>query len=156
MRSVLIAGFVATFALSVRAEDTAEIAGKMKEAKVSLEKGIAASKSAGKPISAKYEVEKGKLQLSVYTAKGDSFSEVIVNHKNGKIAKREPITGGVDLTAAKAQKEAMSDAKTSVLTAGSKAVKANKGDKAGSAMPARKDGHATVDETFVNGCDAKT
>src|SRR5437870_1949435 len=83
----------------------------------------------GRPISAKYEVEKGKLQLSVYTAKGDSFSEVIVNHKNGKIAKREPITGGDDLTAAKSQNEAMSKAKTSLQTAVSKAVKANKGYK---------------------------
>ncbi|OLE63363.1 MAG: hypothetical protein AUG04_05740 [Deltaproteobacteria bacterium 13_1_20CM_2_69_21] len=156
MRSVLIAGFVATFALSVRAEDTAEIAGKMKEAKVSLEKGIAASKSAGKPISAKYEVEKGKLQLSVYTAKGDSFSEVIVNHKNGKIAKREPITGGDDLTAAKSQNEAMSKAKTSLQTAVSKAVKANKGYKAVSAMPAMKDGHPTADVTLLKGSDSKT
>jgi len=84
MRAVLVAALVAAFALSARAEEKGDLAGKMKEAKVSLEKGIAASKTKGKPISAKYEVEDGKLQLSVYTAKGDSFSEVIVNHKTGK------------------------------------------------------------------------
>src|SRR5215467_13675353 len=105
MRTILVAGLAVLIAPIVRAEEKGDLAGKMKEAKVSLEKGIAASKSAGTPISAKYEVEDGKLQLSVYTAKGDSFSEVIVDHKTGKVAKTEPITGGDDLTAAKAQNE---------------------------------------------------
>lgn len=156
MRSILLAGCVAGLAFSVRAEDTAELAGKMKEAKVSLEKGIAATKSAGKALSAKYEVENGKLQLSVYTAKGDSFSEVIVNHKTGKVAKTEPITSGDDLTAAKSQNEAMSNAKTSLQTAVSKAVKANKGYKAVSATPSMKDGHPTADVTLLKGSDSKT
>src|SRR5436190_555385 len=132
MRIVLIAGLIAAFAFDARAEEKGDVAGKMKEAKVSLEKGIAASQAKGKPISAKYEVEDGKLQLSVYTAQGDSFSEVIVDHKTGKVAKAEPITGGEDLTAAKSQNEAISKAKTSLQAAVSKAVKANKGYKAAS------------------------
>ena len=156
MRIVLIAGVVAAFALSARAEEKGDLANKMKEAKVSLEKGIAASKSKGKPISAKYEMENGKLQLSVYTAKGDSFSEVIVNHKTGKVAKAEPITGGDDLTAAKAQNEAMSNAKTSLEAAVSKAVKANKGYKAVSVMPSMKDGHPNADVTLMKGTESKT
>src|SRR5436190_8478756 len=98
-----------------RAEgDTAALAAQMKNAKISLEQGLTASASKGKPISAKYEVEDGKLQLSVYTAKGSDFSEVIVDHRNGKIAKAEPITGGDDLTHAKEQAEAMSSAKSSL------------------------------------------
>jgi hypothetical protein len=156
MRTVLVAGLVAALALSARAEEKGDLAGKMKEAKVSLEKGIAASKAKGKPISAKYEVEDGKLQLSVYTAKGDSFSEVIVNHKTGKVAKAEPITGGDDLTAAKAQNEAMSKAKTPLQAAVSKAVKANKGYKAVSVMPSVKDGHPTADVTLMKGVESKT
>lgn len=46
--------------------------------------------------------------------KGNGFSEVIVDHKTGKVAKAEPITGGEDLTAAKAQSEAMAKAKRSL------------------------------------------
>src|SRR5438132_226427 len=156
MRIALVAGFIAAFALSARAEEKGDLATKMKEAKVSLEKGIAASKTKGTPISAKYEVENGKLQLSVYTAKGDSFSEVIVNHKTGKVAKAEPITGGDDLAAAKSQNEAMSKAKTSLQSAVSKAVKANKGYKAVSAMPSLKDGHPTADITLMKGAESKT
>ena len=156
MRNALVAGFVAAFALAARGEEKADLAGKMKEAKVSLEKGIAASASSGTPISAKYEVEEGKLQLSVYTAKGDSFSEVIVDHKTGKVAKSEPITGGDDLSAAKAQNEAMSKAKTSLQAAVAKAVKANKGYKAVSAVPSMKDSHPVADVTLMKGADSKT
>jgi len=156
MRIALVAGIVAAFALAARAEEKGDLAGKMKEAKVSLEKGIAASKSAGTPISAKFEVENGKLQLSVYTAKGDSFSEVVVDHKTGKVAKTEPITSGDDLTAAKAQNEAMSKAKTPLHDAVAKAVKANKGYKAVSAMPALKDGHPAADVTLMKGAESKT
>src|SRR5436305_14037861 len=130
MRNLFVAAFIAAVALPVRADEKADLAANMKEAKVSLERGIAAGKSSGTPISAKYEVEDGKLQLSVYTAKGDSFSEVIVDHKTGKVAKSDPITSGDDLTAAKSQNEAMGQAKTSLEAAGSKAVKANKGYKA--------------------------
>src|SRR6267142_1642270 len=134
MKRTLCAAFGAAvvFAGSARASegDTAALSAQMKSAKVPLEKGLAASASRGKPISAKYEVEDGKLQLSVYTAKGSDFSEVIVDHRNGKIAKAEPITGGDDLTHAKEQAEAMSSAKSSLKAAVDKAVKANKGYKA--------------------------
>lgn len=156
MRNVLVAGVIAALALSARAEEKGDLAGKMKEAKVSLEKGIAASKASGTPISAKYEVEDGKLQLSVYTAKGDSFSEVIVDHKTGKVAKTEPITSGDDLTAAKSQNEAMSKAKTSLRDAVSKAVKTNRGYKAVSAIPSLKDGHAVAEITLMKGAQSKT
>ena len=156
MRSFLIATFVATFGLSASAEEKSDLAANMKDAKVSLERGIAASKAKGTPISAKYEVENGKLQLSVYTAKGDAFSEVIVDHKTGKVAKAEPITGGDDLTAAKSQNEAISKAKTSLQAAVSKAVKANKGYKAASVTPSLKDGHPIAEITLMKGTESKT
>jgi len=156
MRSFFIATFVVSCALSASAEEKSGLAANMKDAKVSLERGIAASKAKGVPISAKYEVENGKLQLSVYTAKGDAFSEVIVDHKTGKVAKSEPITGGEDVTAAKSQNEAMSKANTSLQAAVSKAVKANKGYKAVSATPSLKDGHPTADITLMKGTESKT
>src|SRR5947199_5703349 len=81
MRNLLIAAFVAALSLPARGDEKSDLAANMNEAKVPLERGIAATKAQGTPISAKYEVEDGKLQLSVYTAKGESFSEAIVNHK---------------------------------------------------------------------------
>jgi len=156
MRNLFAAAFIAAVALPVRAEEKGDLAPNMTEAKVPLERGIAAGKSAGTPISAKYEVEDGKLQLSVYTAKGDSFSEVVVDHKTGKVAKSDPITKGDDLTAAKSQKEAIGKAKTSLEAAVTKAVKANKGYRAVSAMPSLKDGRPVAEITLMKGAQSKT
>src|SRR5437899_10613870 len=79
-------------------------------APVSLERGLAASASHGQPISAKFELEEGKLQVSVYTAKGGKFFEVVVDHTSGAVVKVEPITEGEDLTAAQSQIAAMAKA----------------------------------------------
>src|SRR5258705_13661784 len=126
------------------AED-AELAKALKGAKITLQRGLTASAKEGKPISAKYEVEHGKLQLSVYTMKGDTFSEVIVDYKTGKVAKTEPITGGDDLTAAKAQGEAMAKAKRSLEAAAAEAAKEDAGYRVVSVMPAVKEGHPVAD-----------
>jgi hypothetical protein len=45
-----------------------------------------ANKCAGQPISGKFEVEHGTLQLSVDTMQGEQFSEVIVDHTTGRVA----------------------------------------------------------------------
>src|SRR6266849_3410211 len=159
MLAFLVAWFFATslgWAQPHDDKERAELAQALKDAKISLQQGVTASAKEGKPISAKYEVEDGKLQLSVYTMKGDTFSEVIVDHKTGKVAKAEPITGGDDLTAAKAQSEAMAKAKRSLDTAASEAVKENKGYRAVSVMPSLKDGHSVADVTLVKGTDWKT
>jgi len=137
-------------------KEHAELAKALKDAKISLQRGLTASAKEGKPISAKYEVEDGKLQLSVYTMKGDKFSEVIVDHKTGKVAKAEPITHGDDLTAAQAQGAAMAKAKRSLDAAASEAAKENKGYRVVSVMPAMKDGHPVADVTLVKGTEWKT
>src|SRR5436853_5970632 len=138
-------------------KEHAELAKALKDAKISLQRGLATSAKEGKPISAKYEVEDGKLQLSVYTMKGgDKFSEVIVDHKTGKVAKAEPITKADDLVHAKAQREAMAKAKRSLDAAASEAVKENKGYRVVSVMPALKDGHPVADVTLVKGSEWKT
>jgi uncharacterized membrane protein YkoI len=137
-------------------KEHAELAKALKGVKVSLEKGLSASESQGKPISGKFEVEDGKLQLSVYTMKGDKFSEVIVDHKTGKVAKTEAITSGEDFSAAKAQSGAMAKAKASLRSATEKAVKTNKGFRAVSVTPSLKDGHPVADITLVKGDEFKT
>jgi hypothetical protein len=136
-------------------KEHAELAKALKGAKVSLAKGLAASEKEGKPISGKFELEDGKLQLSVYTMKGDKFSEVIVDHRSGKVAKAEPITGGEDLTASKAQSEAMAKAKRSLRAALAEAVKANKGYRPVGVVPSLKDGHPVADVTLVKGEEFK-
>lgn len=134
----------------------AELAKALREAKISLQRGLTASTKEGRPISAKYEVEHGKLQLSVYTMKGEKFSEVIVDHRTGKVAKAEPITSGDDLAAAKAQSEAMAKAKRSLDAAAAEAVKEHKGYRVVSVMPALKEGHPVADVTLVKGNEWKT
>jgi len=137
------------------AKEHAELAKALGGAKVSLQTGLSASGASGTPISAKYEVEDGKLQLSVYTKKGSGFSEVIVDHKTGKVAKTEAITSGDDLTAAKAQSEAMAKAKRSLRAAADGAAKANTGYRVVSVVPALKDGHPVAEVTLVKGEEFK-
>jgi hypothetical protein len=128
----------------------------MKDAKVSLAQGVTASAKEGKAISGKYEVEDGHLQLSVYTMKGDKFSEVIVDHKTGKVAKAERITKGDDLKYAKEQSQAMAKAKRTLAAAASDAVKANARYRAISVMPSMKDDHPVAEVTLLKGTDWKT
>ena len=124
---LLIVWLVVNPGLWSQDNDRAKLAKAVAEAKVSLEQGVSASAQVGKPISAKFEIEDGELQLSVYTAKGDTFSEVIVDTNTGKVARTEPTTSGGDFTAAKAQSEAMSKAKQLLRAALAKVLKGNPG-----------------------------
>ncbi len=138
------------------ASDVASLAEKLKGSEISLHQGLAASTAEGRPISAKFEVENGKLQLSVYVAKGASFSELIIDHQTGKIAKTEPITGGDDLAAAILQAEAMTRARTSLQGALAKAAAANRAYRPVSVTSALKDGRPIAFITLMNGEDSKT
>ncbi len=127
-----------------------ELAEELERAKVSLGQGFVASKSEGQPISGKFEMEDGKLQLSVYTVKDSKFSEVVVDHKTGKVVKVEAITSVEDLAAAKLQSEAMSKAKLSLDAAAEQAVAANKGFIAISVIPSLKDGRPIANVSLTN------
>jgi uncharacterized membrane protein YkoI len=125
-------------------------------ARVSLERGLAASASHGQAISAKFEMEEGKLQLSVYTLKEGKYFEVIVDHTSGKVVKAEPITEDADYTAAKSQSAAMAKAKGSLQAAVEKAVRDNAGYRAVSVTPSLKDGRVVADVTLAKGEETKT
>lgn len=103
------------------------LAAAMKDAKVSLTSALQAGEAAGTPISGKFEIEDGRLQLSVYAMKGDKFYEVVVDPKSGKVVKTEPITGGDDLAEAKEQAGAMAKTKRSLREVVAKVEKANAG-----------------------------
>ncbi|PYM05230.1 MAG: hypothetical protein DMD82_11775 [Candidatus Rokuibacteriota bacterium] len=148
---------VAPTAQAGESKEQAQLAEALKDAKVSLEKGLAAAAREGKPISAKFEIgDDGKLQLSIYTAKDDKFSEVIVDHQTGQAAKVDPITGGEDLAAAKLQAEAMAKANLSLENAVFQAVYADRGYRAVSVYPSLRNGRAVADVTLQKGSEWKT
>jgi hypothetical protein len=136
-------------------DNSAALAKALSEASVSLDQGLSASESTGKPISGKFEIQDGALQLSVYTMKGDQFAEIIVDHKSGSIKKSEPITEGDDLKAAKEQGEAMGKAKRSLGEAVANAVKANNGFRATSVEPTLDGGRPAASVILVNGQETK-
>ena len=53
------------------------LARELRNAWLPLEGGMTVSRSEGAPISAKYEIDNGTFQLSVYAMRGDTFSEVM-------------------------------------------------------------------------------
>ena len=120
------------------AQARAELAKALTAAKVTVHSGLQTSTSQGKPISAKFEVEDGKLHLSIYAMKGDGFSEVVINPVSGKVDKAETITDKGDLEHATAQKAAVDKAKITLLAAADKALKSNNGYRAVSILPQMK------------------
>ena len=133
------------------AGESAALAAAMKDASATLQGGLKASEREGTPISAKFEIEDGKLQLSIYAMKGDGFMEVIADPKTGAIAKAEKITDADDLKAAGAQKAAMAKAKMPLLTATETAVKANAGFQAVSIYPQLQGALAIAEVTLLQG-----
>ena len=128
----------------------------MGNAKVSLQDGLETATTEGQPISAKFEVDDGKLQLSVYTVKAGKFYEVIADHTTGKVSKTEEITEGEDLSAAKSQSEAMRKATTDLKTAASKSAAQIPGSRVVSITPSIKGGHAVASITLLDGPQFKT
>ena len=87
--------------------------------------------------------------------KTGSFSEVVVNHVNGKVEKTEAITSGEDLTAAKSQSEAMAHAKKSLGVVTHKAEAGNKGYQAVSVVSKLDGGHPVAEITLMKGDESK-
>jgi hypothetical protein len=138
-------------------KEKAELAPVVAGAKVTLEQGLLTSKKNGKPVSAKFEVENGKPQLSVYTIKdGSKYFEVIVDQTSGEIAKTDPITGGDDLTEAKKQNDGMFRATRELREAVKEAKRDNPGYNAVSVWSEMKDNHSVATVTLVKDNDWKT
>ena len=125
-------------------------------AKVTLQQGLEASTKSGKPISAKFELDNGALQLSVYTAKSGKFNEVVVDHSSGKVAKVERIKAGDDLSHARAQARALAKTKHSLRAVADKAEHDNPGYQTISLTPASKGNHAVVQVVLAKGEETKT
>jgi hypothetical protein len=153
--TLVVAGtFLHTTAAAAQ-ESNKDLVNALQAKHVALATGIEAAASKGKPISAKYEYEDGKLQLSVYTEKGGAFSEVIINHQTGKVSKTEKITEGDDLKDARSQGAAVAKAKSSLASALEKALAANAGYSAVGAEATLKDGKPVAEITLIKGTELK-
>ena len=153
-RGVVVAALVFTSrtALCQEAEkNDSALATALRAKHVALATGLTSAATKGKPISAKYEYEDGKLQLSVYTEKDQQFYEVIVNHHTGKVTKTEKITEGDDLKAAQDQSAAMAGVHGSLGSTVRKALREYRGYEAVSAKPVLESGKATVAITLRRG-----
>jgi hypothetical protein len=124
-------------------------------AKVSLQQGLTASELEGQPISAKFEVDRGNFQLSVYTSKGSMYSEVLVDYSTGNITKVTPITEGDDLATAQSHSAAMARARSSLREAVDKAVGGAPGFRAVAVSPNLTDARAVASVLLFKGEESK-
>jgi hypothetical protein len=137
-------------------EDQAVLVKALPAARVNLQQGLQAAEAQGRPISAKFEMDDGKLQLSVYTDKAGKYSEVIVDQNSGGVGKVEAITQGDDLAAAKTQAAALAKVTESLRSAADKAEQKFVGYRAISAVPEAGEQGAIVKVTLVRGTELKT
>jgi hypothetical protein len=162
-RKYFVAAFLSAIALGQSLPASAEKPSNQRDllkalsgAKVTLQQGLNASAKSGKPISTKFELENGALQLSVYTAKSGKFNEVIVDHGTGKVAKVEAIQAGDDLIQAQAQASTLAKTKRSLGSAADKAEHDNPGYRTVSLTPALEGKHAVVQVLLAKGEETKT
>jgi hypothetical protein len=152
-----IASWLTSTDAAMSDKDKAELASAVPSATVTLEQGLATSKKNGKPVSAKFEIENGKPQLSIYTIKdGSKYFEVIVDQTSGEIAKADPITGGDDLADAKKQNDGLYRATRELREAVKEAKRDNPGYSAVSVWSEMKDNHSVATVTLVKDNDWKT
>ena len=138
-------------------KEKAELAPAASSSKVTLEQGLAASKTNGKPVSAKFEIENGKPQLLIYTIKdGSKYFEVVVDQNSGEITKAEPITGGDRLVEAKKQSDGLFRATRELREAVKEAKRNNPGYNAVNVWSEMKDNHSVATVTLVKDNDWKT
>ncbi len=143
-------------ALADDASDKAAVAKQIGAAKITLQQGLTAGEAQGQVISGKFEIDEGKFQLSMYTAKGTALQEVVVDYTTGKIAKAEPLSEAEDIAAGKKQVAVMAKATTTLKDAVDKAEKQTPGYRAVSVEPKSKANHAVAMVTLVKGAQFKS
>jgi len=160
LRAILWVGVIGASGLCTWADENeasgSAVAKFMPTAKVTLQQALATAASQGQPVSAKFEVDEGHFQLSVYTAQGGKFSEVLVDYNTGKVAKSEPITGGDDLDEAKKQMEACAKSKKSLKSAVDQAEQGSGGYRAVSVTPKLSNGRPVAVVALLKGTRIKS
>jgi hypothetical protein len=135
---------------------TAAVAKFMPTARVSLQQGLKAAETEGQPISGKFEVDEGHLQLSVYTAKDGKFSEVVVDQNTGKVAKSEALSEGNELANAQKQMEVYGKSKTTLRNAVAQAELSYPGYRAVSVTPTLNKGRPVAVVSLLQGNQSRS
>jgi hypothetical protein len=154
---VLLVAAMAQLPASKAAGDTAaatsapELAAAMKEAKITLVSGLNSAETVGMPVSGKFELEAGSLNLSVLTVKAGKFSEVVLDAKTGAIVKTEPITAGRELEAAQKQARALGKGRGSLAKVVTRVEAAHPGSAAVSVLLTIDEGAARADLVLLVG-----
>ena len=143
-------------AVADEAKEQAAVAKQLSSAKITLQQGLTASESKGKPISGKFEVDEGHFQLSIYISQGTALQEVVVDHTTGSVAKSEPLSEAEDVAEAKKQAAAMAKATVSLKAAVDKAEQGSPGYRAVSIEPMLKANHALGEVSLVKGTQFKS
>jgi hypothetical protein len=151
--AILAIGCVACAQSSAEEKNTPALAAAMKDARTTLEQGLGTADKTGRPISAKFEVEDGKLQLSIYVVGGDGFREVLLDPLSGASRSADKITDTDDLKDAEEQSAAMAKSKTALLAAVQHAIAADTGTRVISAYPGLQDGQPIAAITLLRGDD---
>ena len=132
-------------------QETPAFAAAIREVPATVEQGLTAAARAGRPISAKFEMDGDEAELTVYVARPDGFREITINPRNGSAAGATIIGGGDDLKDAQEQAAAMTNAKITLLESARHAVAAKPGARVVSVFPTVQNGHATAVVTLLDG-----
>lgn len=127
----------------------AALAAAFENVKGTLESGLKAGERVGRPISAKFSLEDGTLQLSLWIAKDYALSEIILYPTIGMITEIVAVADADKLRVATAQERALESATVSLLSATESAVKANDGFRAVSASPMLSEGRPVAVVTLL-------
>ncbi len=124
----------------------------LEDAGVTLERGLSVGGERGHPVSARFDIADGELQLVVWIATIDGFLQVLVDPNTAAIVWAGPINASDDLADAMAQKAATDKAGISLTLAIQQALRDNRNARAVEITPELKDGHAfAVITLLVNG-----
>jgi hypothetical protein len=128
-----------THSRAEEAPDTAVVKA-LDGARVTLEEGLRMSEAVGKPISAKFEIENGRLQLSVYAMANDEYREIVIAPDTGVLMSAQKISDAEDLAAAATQMRAIKDARVPLRRAVEQATSKLTGSRGVSVDPELRDG----------------
>ena len=152
---LVVVGFSST-AMAEDIQDHAALAVALEHVKSTLEDGLRAGQRIGKPISAKFALEHGTIQLSIWVTGEVGFAEFIVYPAIRTFSSNFDFRDPDKLEVARERKLVMDKATVSLLTATADAVKANHGFRAISAYPMLLDGNPIAVVTLLDANTSKS
>jgi hypothetical protein len=126
------------------------LAAALEHVKGTLENSLQAGEEIGKPISAKFALDDGSLQLSLWVAREDGFAEFILYPALRFVTEIYDFRDPDKLKVATAEKLAMDSATVSLLSATENAIKANHGLRAVSVYPVLAEGDPIAVVTLLD------